>query len=802
MKFRVFLLFFFLWTGYSGLAQEILVLDQEGRQALSGVDILDKKSKLSSRTNAEGKANLSVFTEKKPITLSKTGFQSQTLTWEELSALDFVIHLEYSPFTLETTVISASRWNQNAADVPGKVRQLESEWLDLRNPSTTADWLGSSGEVFVQKSQLGGGSPMIRGFSANRLLYSIDGVRMNTAIFRSGNLQQVISIDPFSLQNTEVLFGPGAVMYGSDAIGGVMVFETLKPDHENQQLKGNLVSRFSSAYSEETIHGDFRYGKGKWAFVSSASYFDFGDLVMGKNKGQNSYLRTSFVNRINGQDQEVVNPNPRKQLGSAYSQLNLMQKISFKASENSTVDYAFHYSSTSNVPRYDRLIEKRDGKLRFARWDYGPQRWTMHQLNWNTTTPTKAYDQAKITTAFQFFEESRIDRRVGSATQFERVEQVQASSLNADFIKSLFKSHFLNYGVEAVINKVDSKGQSLNVTNQTVATASSRYPNATWTSWAVYANYVAPISSRWKMQSALRYNINGINADFSNNLKFYPLPQLQLKDQYHSLTGNLGFVYQVDPSFSISPQASTGFRAPNVDDLGKFFDSQPKTVLVPNPNLGPEYAYNAELNLNKILFGKIKLDVTGYYTWLDQAMVRRPSTWNGQSELLYNGEMSQIFSIQNAAFAEVKGIQAGMEVAISKELLFTSNYNWQKGVEELEDQTTSPSRHAAPNFGATKLRYQGKKMTLELSSQYSAAMPFEKMPQEEIGKPAIYATDTNGNPYAPSWLIVNFAARIPITPSIQINAGIENLGDLQYRGYSSGIVSPGRNFQISVKGTF
>ena len=304
------------------------------------------------------------------------------------------------------------------------------------------------------------------------------------------------------------------------------------------------------------------------------------------------------------------------------------------------------------------------------------------------------------------------------------------------------------------------------------------------------------------MQSALRYNINGINADFSNNFKFYPLPVLQFKDNYHSITGNLGLVYQVDPSFSISPQLATGFRAPNVDDMGKIIDSQPGSLMVPNPQLQPEYAYNAELNLNKILLGTIKLDVTGYYTRLDQAMVRRPSTWNGQTELLYNGEMSQIFSIQNAAFAEVKGIQAGMEVAISKELLFTSNYNWQKGVEELEDKTTSPSRHAAPNFGATKLRYQSKKMTLELSSQYSAAMPFEKMPQEEIGKPAIYATDTNGNPYSPSWLIVNFATRIPITPSIQINAGIENIGDLQYRGYSSGIVSPGRNFQVSVKGTF
>jgi hemoglobin/transferrin/lactoferrin receptor protein len=802
MKFRVFLLFFFLWTGYSGLAQEILVLDQEGKQALSGVDILDKKSKLSSRTNADGKAILSVFTEKNPITLSKTGFQSQTLTWEELSALDFVIHLEYSPFTLETTVISASRWNQNAADVPGKVRQLESEWLDLRNPSTTADWLGSSGEVFVQKSQLGGGSPMIRGFSANRLLYSIDGVRMNTAIFRSGNLQQVISIDPFSLQNTEVLFGPGAVMYGSDAIGGVMVFETLKPDHENQQLKGNLVTRFSTAYSEETIHGDFSYGKGKWAFVSSATYFDFGDLVMGENKGQDSYLRTSFVKRINGQDQEVANPNPRKQLGSAYSQLNLMQKISFKASKNSTIDYAFHYSSTGNVPRYDRLIEKRDGKLRFARWDYGPQRWTLHQLNWNVNSNSRWFDQAKITGASQFFEESRIDRRVGSASQFNRIEKVNAYSLNADFFKTLFQSHFLNYGVEAILNTVESKGQTLNIlTNQQTA-ASSRYPDATWTSWAVYGNYAVPLSNKLKMQSALRYNLNGIDADFRNNLEFFPLPVLQFNDRYQSLTGNLGLVYQANPSFSISPQVATGFRAPNVDDMGKIFDSQPGTVLVPNQELRSEYAYNAEVNLNKILFGKIKLDLTGFYTWLDRAMVRRPSSWNGQTELQYGGEISQIFSIQNAAFAEVKGIQAGMEVAISKELLFTSNYNWQKGVEELEDQTTSPSRHAAPNFGATKLRYQSKKMTLELSSQYSAAMPFEKMPQEEIGKPAIYATDTNGNPYSPSWLIVNFATRIPITPSIQINAGIENIGDLQYRGYSSGIVSPGRNFQVSVKGTF
>lgn len=802
MKFWIYFLFLLVGTGPIARAQEFRVLDSENQQPISGVQIFDKKSKASTSTTEMGTASIAVFQGKNPLTFSRLGYKSKTLSWEQLEAVNYLIYLESSSLMLATTVISASRWNQNEADVSGKVRQLDSEWLDLRNPMTTADWLGSSGEVFVQKSQLGGGSPMIRGFSANRLLYSIDGVRMNTAIFRSGNLQQVISIDPFSLQNTEILFGPGAVMYGSDAIGGVMVFETLRPDHENQQLKGNVVSRYSSAYSEKTFHGDFTYGKGKWGFVTSASYFDFGDLTMGKNKEQASYLRSSYVKRINGIDQEITNPNPRKQVGSGYQQVNLMQKISFKASENSTIDYGFHYSSTSDVPRYDRLIEKSNGKLRFARWDYGPQRWMMQQLNWKTTKPTKIYEQAKITAAFQFFEENRIERRVGNATQFERIEKVDAYSLNADFIKTLFKSHFFNYGFEAVINNVNSKGESINISNQQEAPASARYPNSTWTSWAIYANYVAPLSTKWKMQSALRYNINNMETDFSNNLKFYPLPVLQFKDTYQSITGNLGFVYQLDPSFSISPQVATGFRAPNVDDMGKIFDSQPGSLLVPNPQLQPEYAYNAELNLNKVFFGTLKLDVTGYYTRLEQAMVRRPTTLNDQTELLYSGQMSKLFSIQNAAFAEVKGIQAGMELALSSRLLLSSNYNWQKGVEELDNTITNPSRHAAPAFGASKLRYHSKKVTLELSSQYSAAMPYEKMPQEEIGKPAIYATDANGKPYSPSWMIFNFASRIPISPKIQLNAGVENLLDLQYRGYSSGIVSPGRNFQLSLRGTF
>ena len=801
---RKFLLLFIgvFLVGSLGFSQEIQVQELEHKNPLAGVQITVKKSKKSIFTSNEGKANLSDFTEKNDLILSLSGYQTLVLTWEQLEAKNYLVFLEPSPFTLQTTVISASRWNQNAQDVPGKIRGLDRQELLLKHPVTTADWLGGSGEVFIQKSQLGGGSPMIRGFSANRLLYSIDGVRMNTAIFRSGNLQQVISIDPFAIKNTEILFGPGAVMYGSDAIGGVMLFETLSPDVENQSFQGNVLTRYSSAYAENTYHLDFTFGKGKWSFLSSASYFNYGDLIMGKNKGQPSYLRGQYLSRQNGVDVELANPNPRKQVGTAYSQVNLMQKIRLQISKHTQVDYAFHYSTTSNVPRYDRLIEKRDGKLRFARWDYGPQRWMMQQLAWKTTSASPLYDEFKLNLAYQYFEESRIERRVASIIEFRRKEQVHAFSINADFLKTIRDKNFLSYGIEAVQNRVSSNGETTNITTLAQSPTSSRYPESIWDSWALYSNYSTELSTQMKMQGALRVNLNALEADFTKNLSFYPLPVSSFRDRYFSLTGNLGIVFQPHPNFSLSPLISTGFRAPNVDDMGKIFDSAPGTVLIPNPSLGPEYAYNSELNMQHQIGGILKVDLTGYYTLLDQAMVRRESTLNGQSQIVYNGQLSKVFALQNAAFAEIKGLQAGIELVLHKHLLFTSRYNWQRGKEELDDKSTSPSRHAAPAFGTSKLSFKKANFQIDFHTQYSAEVPFEKMPQEELGKPAIYATNAEGNLYSPSWIIFSLNGQFQLSPRISLVGGIENIGDLQYRPYSSGLVSPGRNFQLTLKGNF
>ncbi len=803
MKIFLFSILFLLGLAVnSTLAQQILVSDSVSNQPLVGVLIYSTVPAKSVITDSKGNADIEIFRDQSSIIFQLLGFASKNISWAELSASQFKITLTPSQITLDVAIIAATRWRQNTQNVPGKVRSLDSDQLSLRSPSNTSDWLGSSGEVFVQKSQLGGGSPMIRGFSANRLLYAVDGVRMNTAIFRSGNLQNVISLDPFSLQSTEILFGPGSVMYGSDAIGGVMAFETLSPSSNNAPFSGNVIGRYSSAYSEKTIHGDFSYRTGKWSFLSSVTRFEYGDLKMGKNNGPESYLRTEYQFTENGSDLQITNPNSLVQEGSGYDQLNLMQKIRFEPSSKTTWDYGFHYSKSTNIPRYDRLIEKRDGNFRFARWDYGPQTWMMNNLKITHNSASRWFDQVKIIAAHQFFEESRIDRRFGQSEEFNRIEKVNAWSLNADFLKNLDGENYLTYGFESVLNQVNSSGEVRDISTGQVKPASARYPISNWTSLSAYGNYHLKLTSNLQFQSALRYNFTNLTADFSYNREFYPLPFLESKNHYHSVTGNIGLIYKPEPSFSISPLLSTGFRAPNVDDIGKIFDSEPGTVIIPNPDLRPEYAYNAEINLNKHFQNRFRIDFTAFYTLLDQALVRRPFTLGGQSEIIYDGEQSQVLALQNAAFAKVYGIQTGIEIAITKKLLLTSRYNWQKGTEELDDQSTSPSRHAAPGFGLTRLSYQSKKIKIEFSSIYNAERSFEEMPMEEIGKPAIYASDQNGNPYAPRWTIFNLNSSIDFTDWISLSIGIENLSDQRYRPYSSGIVASGRNFTFGIKTSF
>lgn len=799
---RTFLLSLLLFCFCQINAQTITIRDKETTNPIELATIVSNNPNTQAITNSSGQADISEFKNSAWMEIRIIGYTVKRTTYQELLADNFVISLSPSIFSIDQVVVSANRWGQAKRDVPVKITTTRQAQIAFNNPQTTADLLGATGDVFIQKSQQGGGSPMIRGFATNRLLIVVDGVRMNNAIFRSGNLQNVISLDAFAVEKTEVVFGPSSVIYGSDAIGGVMSFYSLSPKVSAKNkfdVSGNFASRYSSANNEKTGHIDINLGWTKWASLTSFTYTSYGDVTMGKN-GPDEYLRKEYVKRENGVDTVVKNSNSRIQQPTGYSQINLMQKIAYVPNNNWNINYGLHYSTTSNYDRYDRLIAYKNGLPRSAEWYYGPQVWLMNNVNIENTTSNTFYDKLTVNAAHQLFEESRNDRSFKGNTLKSRVENVQALNLNLDFKKSIQEKQTIFYGLEVLFNDIKSTGTDKDITTGVKVDGPSRYPKSEWYSYAAYVKYHTKLGEKLGFQIGTRYNQYVLNARFDNT--FYPFPYSKANINKGALTGSAGLIYTPTNSWKLNANISTGFRSPNVDDLGKVFDSSPGTVIVPNPDLDAEYAYNAEIGITKTLGDYFEIDVNAFYTLLDKAMVKRNDLFNGQDSIMYDGELSKVQSIQNAAYAKVWGIQADFELMLTKQLMLSSRFNYQKGTEEIDNGTTSPLRHATPWFGVTKLTYFGTKIKMELFTNFSGEVSYANLAEEERGKPYIYAIDSNGKPYSPSWYTLNFRSQYQINKTLAISGDIENITNQRYRPYSSGIVAPGLNFIVAVRARF
>lgn len=705
--------------------------------------------------------------------------------------------------TLEGVVISVNKWEQKLNEVPNKIVKVNKYDILRNNPQTSADLLGQTGAVFIQKSQLGGGSPMIRGFATNRVLLVVDGVRMNNAIYRSGNLQNVISIDALSTETAEVIFGPGSLIYGSDAIGGVMDFHTLDArfsKDKKPQVKGSLVGRYSSANQEKTVHADLNLGWKKFSLLSSFSFSSFDDLKMGKNAkaGQENYLRPEYVERINNKDSIVKNSDSRVQRFSGYDQTNFLQKIRYKPNAFWDLQYSFNHAKTGDAPRYDRLIQYRNGALRFAEWNYGPMIWNMHTLHVMHSKKTGIYDDARLTVSYQDYEESRIDRTRNNNNRNKQTELVDAISANLDATKGVGKGN-LYYGLEYVHNKVGSLGERTNIATGAVTPMVSRYPNgSTWSTTGIYGSYKINLHPKVTLNTGLRYSYNTLDATFDTTFIKFPYKKAELRDG--AFTGNAGLVFRPAEGWQLNGNISTGYRMPNVDDIGKLFESVPGNVTVPNTELTPEYAWNFELGIVKNIPEKFRIELNGFHTILNDAIVRRPTTFNGEDSILFNGVLSRVEALQNVARATVSGFQVSTEIFFTKGLSLRSHANWITGKETDDVKNEQvPLRHAPPFYGSTSIRYRLKKLFAEASFMYNSEIKNADLAPTEQAKTDIYAKDAAGKPFSPGWYTLNLKASYQVFKNLLLSAGWENMTNQQYRPYSSGIVAGGSNFIFSLR---
>ncbi|WP_010177214.1 TonB-dependent receptor plug domain-containing protein [Aquimarina agarilytica] len=791
-------LYLFFLTPLFFFSQSIKVIDLETKQPIKGVTISSEVFKETRYTDSNGKVN--VFLNKGDVwyEFKIKDYREVGLSASEILALGYVIEMDRIKESLKEIIVSNTKWTQEKQKISRKIIQVTKDDILKTNPQTAADVLQKTGNIFVQKSQLGGGSPFVRGFSANRLLLSIDGVRMNNAIFRGGNVQNIISIDPLFVETSEVILGPGSVVYGSDAIGGSINFRTLTPKITNKnvfKVNGNALFRTATANNERTFHADVGLSGKKLASVTSLTYNAFSDLIQGNN-GVDDYLRNEFVETIAGVDVVKINNNPNKQIASGYEQYNLLQKLIYAPNKYVQTSLGFIYTTTSKYDRYDRLQRKRDGQFRHAEWFYGPQRWLMASSVFSYQKKHAFFDEFKIINAYQSYKESRNIRDFNSPFRTKNEETVDIYTLNIDMRKAWHKINF-SYGFEYVFNKVYSKAQEFNILNESRTDLFlTRYPNgSTWQSLAGYSIANFDINEHLDISAGVRYNHVLLAAKF--NSKSLDFPFSESKINTGALTGALGVNWNIAKKLTIKANANTAFRAPNIDDVGKtVLDSEPGTLIVPNPNLKSEYAYNFELGA---VYKKenFKLSLTGYHTFLDNALTRADFELNGSSSVFFRGEESRVLAIQNSSHLYTQGVEINTQIPLFTNLDLLGSYTITRGKNILSDNTSVAVRHVSPDFGNIHLKYKKKKWMLDAYTEFSQGFSFDELAPSEKEKIFIYAKDSNGNPFLPSWMTINIRSSIHVTKKITLVAALENITDQRYRTYSSGISAPSINFVAS-----
>lgn len=807
MKKYIFLWLFAIAFGFTARAQIVTVIDYTTRQTIPGAVIYSSGSTVSVVTDAKGQADIGPLKGADSLHIRQFGYKEVVVATSYFGGDITTIELTGSDISINEVVISANRWETDQMETPYRIEKINLREAQFQSPQTTADLLGSAGHVYIQKSQLGGGSPMIRGFAANRVMIVVDGVRMNNAIFRTGNLQNVISLDAGGFESAEVLFGPGAVMYGSDAIGGVMDFHTLQPKFSTgvkPTITGSAFGRFSSANMEKTGHFDLNIGLKAAALTTSFTYSSYDDLRAG-SVGESYYLRPYYQQSFNGVDSMVANSDPSLQVHSGYNQMNTMTKIRFKLTDSLEFEYGFHYSVTSDVPRYDRLWldANNDSVFDNAEWYYGPQTWMMNRIGITHSKSNKMYDHFRTVIAHQSYEESRHDRMFGSKKLRHQTESVGIISANLDFDKKCGEKTTFYYGAEFVYNVVTSEAFREHIeTGDVDPPINTRYPNgSTWMALGGYVSLKHKVSDIFLVNTGVRYSHYLIEAKFDTTVFPYPYTSASLSKG--ALNGSLGFVYSPKNNWTIYVNGSSGFRAPNIDDIGKVFESQAGTLIVPNPDLEPEYAYSAEVGTSVVVGNFMKLDISGYYTQLNNAFARRNFQIDGQDSILYDGQMSQIQAIQNLTKAYVYGVQAEMNFYFGYGIGMRNTFNYIKGEEQSPDSLIYyPLSHATPIYGSSHLTYERKKVKLDFYVLYNGKMDYADFALSERTENGSYVKDESGLPYTPSWYTLNFKAGIYINKNLAVNAGIENITDQLYRPYGSGITAPGRNFIFAVHARF
>jgi hemoglobin/transferrin/lactoferrin receptor protein len=811
-RFITFFIFLFCANFY---AQEITVLDYELNLPISNCTIYNESKLKVVHTDKNGKGDISIFKENEILSFNHISFVEIEVLKRELKEGKSTVFLHRKAEALDEVILSTSRQKVTRIRIAEHVEIMQQKDIARSASQTSADLLASIPGIKVQKSQFGGGSPVLRGMEANRILLVVDGVRMNNAIYRSGHLQSSISVSPSVLERTEVVFGPSSVIYGSDALGGVIHYYTKTPKIGlDKMVNVDFMTRFGTVNNESTQQVSVELSFKKWGSLTSFSHSDFGDLRMG-NKRRHGYedwgkvfdysLNTDSYYSANS----TQNSNLNIQKNTGYNQSDLLQKFYFGFSDRANLTFNIQYSTSSDIPRFDKLTERSSGELKFSEWYYGPQKRFLVSSQLSIRPGKKWMNNGTITGAYQNIIESRVQRKFTSLDRSYRNEMVDVYSLNGDFSVQLgtTSNRKLSYGVEITHNyvKSGSTGKTLDVDGNTIIgfandfIVQSRYPDggSSYDSFSGYVSYRQDVTPKSTLNTGVRYTYTNLKAHWVDDT-YIALPSRDISIDNGAITATAGYTYRPNRNWQLNAVISSGFRSPNIDDVGKIREKNGQ-VTVPNIQLRPEYSYSAEIGVLKYFNDKkFNLGLNIYYSLLDKYISREQFSLGGDSSIIYDGEEVETYANVNNDNAYIAGTTFSFGGKLIDNLKINGSITYTKG--ESTD-TNLPLSSIPPIFGDLEVLFAKNRFEVALNFRFNGSKELNEYNLVEgidNIEQSPFNTSTQEYLGTPSWNTFNFYSKHKISKALSLQVNIDNIFDIHYKEFASGINSAGRNFSLSL----
>jgi outer membrane cobalamin receptor len=644
-----------------------------------------------------------------------------------------------------------------------------------KNPGTVPKLLMDTPGIFVQKTNNGGGAPIIRGMIGPRVLITFDGVRLNNSVYRTGPLQYLNLFSPDSLSKIEVLRGSGSVLHGSDAMGGVLQLFPVN----SLSLRKNSSRNFTGGLNLYSSNSDYEEGG---SFNIHSNFGGFGTSVV--------YSNNTFGNFPGGDDVGV-------QPYSGYKKQSFFIKSRYifnsgilkgwKISANYLFNEIIGAGRTDKLYSNNRLVVY-DNKIHLAYAKIG--------INLK-----KLKTKGNLTFSLQYFLENKdtntLDNDLLTINKIVRDEtSVFTPGIDLKLTTKVDKYSFV-YGGMYYRDKIGSK---LDIWEDGLGWNPGAYTtfgdNSTYANWGLFAYTQYDLSKKedkFKIKLSAGYRYHGIKG-FAPSVTADAsiLPEVNISNNGGVMFASLQYLY--DSNFNGVLSFSQGYRAPNLHEL-IMLGNAGNDFHTPNHNLNPEYMNTLELLLKR-KFKYVFLGANCFISKMEDIIIKDGSTWNGNTQV----DDQNVVYHRNGGTANIYGFEAYSNMKFPDGVSLMTHLAYTYGEEIADDGTITPLSKIPPVFGMVKLRINTKFTPVILGffeTYVRFALKQDRLsPLDEVD---IRIPDGG----TPGWYTLNFRAglyssKLPLLKKLKLTFNFENLLDKKYKYHASGLYAPGRAMYVSM----